>query len=493
MTSSIRAWGISEYREALDSQQLRCTDAAKDFLADVDRLDRGGPKLHTIIETNPELEAEAEAIDRSGAAPGPARALRGIPVLLKDNIDTADAMNTTAGSLALLVNRPGADAPLVSRLRDAGALLVGKANLSEWSNFRSSRSTSGWSARGGLTKNPHALDRSASGSSSGSAAAVAAGIVPVAVGTETDGSILGPASHCGVVGIKPTVGLVPSAGIVPISHGQDTAGPLARSVHDAALLLGVLSGDPQRYLDAATIEASGEIRIGIPDVGLWGAHPRVIALFEDTLAALAQLGARLVRDVPLPGLSEITTQPHESVRLLHDLKTDLGSYLRTRTGDGPRDLAELIRFNREHADEELSLFGQDLFESAELTEGPDTEVYRQAVADAVRCGGPSGIDHACAASGVDVIVAPSWEPAYKIDTVNGDGPSRARRASLVRMAAVAGYPGISVPMGLIGGLPVGICMVGPAYSEPVLIRAGRLVERVAGGPFLPRFSVPRSG
>ena len=429
-------------------------------------------------------------------------ALGGVPILLKDNIETRD-MPTTAGSLALVASAPGRDAPLVARLRDAGAVILGKTNLSEWANIRSSSSVSGWSAVGGLTRNPHALDRNACGSSSGSGAAVAAGLAPAAIGTETDGSIVCPAAINGIVGFKPTVGLVSRTHIVPISHSQDTAGPMTRTVEDAAMVLSVIAGsDP---LDAATIEADARkvdyraaldagalkgARIGVARF-LMGYSPGTDAVFEARLATLRAAGAELVEITDGPDMAAISAG--EMVVLMTELKADLNAYLastdpaqvRTRT------LADVIAFNRAEP-RELALFGQDLFEKAEATRGLDDPAYVAARETSLRLAGVEGIDRLLREHGVVALIAPTTGPAWSIDVVNGDHYLGAAS----QLAAVAGYPHLTVPMGQVQGLPVGMSFIGAKWDDARILSLGHafeLLTRAWGEPGFARSIEGREG
>lgn len=458
----------------------------------IEALDHRGPALASIMELNPEAPAIAAALDQERRAKGPRGPLHGIPVLIKDNIDTGDRMLTTAGSLALAAAPAPRDATIVAALRRAGAIILGKANLSEWANIRSARSTSGWSARGGLVKNPYALDRNTSGSSSGSAAAVAASLAPVAVGTETDGSIVSPASICGVIGVKPTVGLVSRTGIIPISHTQDTAGPMARTVTDAALLLEALAGPDPRDLATASAPrgpvdyrraldpgAARGKRVGVVR-NIPGIAPAVQKVFEAAAADLARLGAVLV-DVTLPRLGEIDA-PELSV-LLHELKADMASYLATRPPGGPRTLEDLVRWNEAHAAEELRYFGQDLFEQA-LAKGPlDAPAYREALATCGKLSRDEGIDKILREASLDLLLAPTGGIAWLSDLVNGD----AFTGSSSTPAAVAGYPSITVPAGAHHGLPVGVSFFGRAYSEPLLLGVAFAYEQATKHRARPTF------
>ncbi|RZJ16398.1 MAG: amidase, partial [Brevundimonas sp.] len=411
-------------------------------------------------------------------------ALGGMPILLKDNIETRD-MPTTAGSLALVGNAPGRDAPLVARLRAAGAVILGKTNLSEWANIRSSHSVSGWSAVGGLTRNPHALDRNACGSSSGSGAAVAAGLAPAAIGTETDGSITCPAAVNGIVGFKPTVGLVSRTHIVPISHSQDTAGPMTRTVEDAAIVLSVIAGtDPA---DAATAEADARkvdyraaldaqslkgARIGVARF-LTGYSPGTDAVFEARLAALRAAGAELVEITDGPDRAAIGAG--EMVVLMTELKADLNTYLASTDPAQvtTRTLADVIAFNRAEP-RELALFGQDLFETAEATKGLDDPAYVAARETAQRLAGVEGIDRLLREHRVVALIAPTTGPAWSIDVVNGDHYLGAAS----QLAAVAGYPHLTVPMGQVQGLPVGMSFIGAKWDDARILSLGHAFEQL---------------
>jgi amidase len=445
------------------------------------RISHYNELLHAVIEVNKDAEAIAEAMDverRAGKLRGP---LHGIPVLVKDNIDSADKMQTTAGSLALVGAKPARDAAVVAKLRAAGAVLLGKTNLSEWANIRSTRSTSGWSGRGGQTHNPYALDRNPCGSSSGSGAATAASLCAAAIGTETDGSILCPSAVCNLVGIKPTVGLVSRAGIIPIAHSQDTAGPMARSVRDAALLLAAIAGplagddrDPAAasakvtdYTAALTGDVKG-MRIGIVRA-LWGGHPEQDQLCEQAVAALQARGVEVVDPVVLPAWPSGDADPELPV-LLYEMKTDLNAYL--ATANAPvTSLAEIIAFNKAHAAQEMPFFGQELFEKAQAF-GPLTDkAYLDARAKCLELA-RGGIDKAMDEHKLDALVAPTAAPAWLNDLVLGDHIA----GGSTQFAAVAGYPSITVPVGFTRGLPVGLSLWGRAWTEAVLIRIAAALE-----------------
>lgn len=455
------------------------------YLDRIEALDRDGPSLRAVIEVNPDAPEAAEAADRERRDGRVRGALHGIPVLVKDNLDTAGRMRTTAGSLALVDSRPPRDASVVRRLREAGAVLLGKANLSEWANFRSTRSSSGWSAVGGQCRNPYVLDRNPSGSSSGSAVAVSADLCPVAVGTETDGSIVSPSSVCGIVGIKPTVGLVDGRGIVPIAHTQDTAGPMGRTVADAAALLAAIArpgAAPSWAVEPAELDpgALRGARVGVAR-NLAGFHPRVDAVFEDALGAIRSLGAELVDPADVPHAAELEEPEYEV--LLYEFKADLEAYLRTRVGEAPRTLDELIAFDRAHADEELRYFGQEHLEKA-AAKGPLTDpAYVEALAACRRLARDEGLDAVLAEHRLDALVAPTDGPAWPTDLVNGDREGGGHSTP----AAVAGYPTVTVPMGFVSELPVGLSFIGRAWSEPVLIGYAFAFEQATRHRRAPRY------
>lgn len=470
--------GVSELKAGLDSGKYTARSLVEKYFARITAIDQAGPKLRSVIETNPDALAIADRLDAERKANKRRGPLHGIPVLVKDNIGTADRMETTAGSLALVGAKPKQDAHLVQRLRDAGAVILGKANLSEWANFRSSRSTSGWSARGGQTKNPHVLDRNPSGSSSGSAAAVAASLAAVAVGTETDGSIVSPSSHCGIVGFKPTVGLVSRTGVIPISHTQDTAGPMTRTVSDAAYLLTALTGvdpadpatakakpapDYTKFLDREGLKGA---RIGVVR-RYFGFNPAVDALIEEALTAMKSAGAVLVDPVGDEDFCRFGI--HEITLMLYEFKAGLNQYLAELGPDSPvKTLAELIEFNDANADRAMPFFGQELFLRAEAC-GPLTDKkYREAIAACRRFSRAEGIDKVMDEHRLDALVAPTNGPAAVTDLIySGRGGGGGGCSSA---AAVAGYPHITVPAGFIRGLPVGVSFFGRAWSEPTLLK-----------------------
>ena len=473
----------------LSSQQL-----TQSYLARIDKLDRRGPNLGSVLETNPRALEIAAALDAERKAHGARGPLHGVPVLIKDNVETSDHMMSTAGSLALRGWFAPQDAPLVERLRAAGAVILGKSNLSEWANFRSTHSISGWSGRGGQCRNPYATDRTPSGSSSGSAVAVSANLCAIAVGTETDGSIVSPASINGIVGLKPTVGLVSRRGIVPISHSQDTAGPLARSVRDAAVMLSIMAGldnadaasvavgdrfqsDYARYVDPKGLNGA---RLGIARRFFADSAP-LNGFLDTCIATLKAAGAVIVdpADLPMHG----STGAAEQEVMLYEFKTDLNAYLKRLPPTFPvRSLSALIRFNEAHRDTEMPLFDQELLRQAEA-KGPLTEkAYKDARAACLKATRSNGIDTVLAQHKLDAIVTLTSGPAWLIDTVNGDADS----GGCSSPAAIAGYPHITVPAGLFRGLPIGLSFFGAAFSEPTLIKLGSGFEAAAPGRTPPR-------
>lgn len=457
--------------------------------AAIERIEELNPRLNAVIAIDPTALDQARALDRMRRARGP---LFGMPILIKDNIETAGPLPTTAGSLALRDNVTNRDAPLVASLRAAGAVIIGKANLSEWANIRSSDSISGWSAVGGQTRNPYALNRNPCGSSSGSGAAVAAGMVPAAIGTETDGSITCPASVNGIVGFKPTVGLVSRTHVVPISHSQDTPGPMTRTVRDAALIMNAIAGTDAA--DPATAEADArreDYTARLSPDALRGTRLGVMRFasgfgtdgaFEAALATLRAQGAELVEITEFEGRDEIGR--NEIVVLLAELKHDLDAYLATLPATvRSRTLADLIAFNRDHADVEMPLFGQDLFEQAQATNGLD-EAYRAARETSLRLAGPEGIDRLLREHNVIALVGPTRSAAWLIDAVHGDQSPGGGGGSL---AAVAGYPHLTVPMGEVRGLPVGLSFIGPKWSDALILSLGYAYEQAADIRLTPRF------
>jgi amidase len=485
---------LSEIGAALSAGSTSSVALTRAYLRRIERLDRTGPQLQSVISVNPEALAQARALDaerKAGRVRGP---LHGVPILIKDNIETRE-LPTTAGALALADNRTQRDAPLVARLRAQGAVILGKTNLSEWANYRSTRSISGWSAVGGLTRNPHALDRNACGSSSGSGAAAAAALAAAAIGTETSGSIVCPASVNGVVGLKPTVGLVSRTHVIPIAASMDTAGPMTRSVRDAALVLNAIAGsdpaDPAtREADARKVdyeaglspEALRGARLGVLRLAQ-GGHPGTDALFEAAIATLKASGAEIV-EVPAPDLAGIG--PLVGPILDTEFKAGVNAYL---AGAAPavrtRSLDAVIAFNAAQAERSMPLFGQELLERAQATRGLDDPAYREALAAARRKAGPEGIDRLIAEHRLDALIAVSGAPAWPSD------PAGASRSAAVAVAtilpAVAGYPHLSVPMGAVRGLPVGLSFIGPAWSEARLLALGHAYEQAAQIRLRPRF------
>jgi amidase len=465
------------------------------YLGRIDDLDRDGPSLHSVIEINADALAAAGQLDRerrSGRVRGP---LHGIPVLIKDNIATADRMETTAGSLALVGHRPPRDAFVAARLREAGAVILGKTNLSEWANFRSTHAVSGWSGRGGLCRSPYALDRNPCGSSSGSGVAAAANLCAVAIGTETDGSIVCPSGANSLVGIKPTVGLVSRSGIIPIAHSQDTAGPMARTVTDAAILLGAIAGiDPR---DPATRESEGKgvadytrfldrgglagVRIGVAREKFFGYSPQTDAVIEAAIDVLRAEGAVIVDPADIPHLGEYDES--EFTVLLYEFKAGLAAYLAELGAAAPQGLADLIAFNESHAAEEMPYFGQEIFTMAEEKGTLDDYAYVEALARDLRLSRVEGLNAVMAEKQLDAIVAPTGGPPWTTDLVNGDHFLGASSTP----AAVSGYPSITVPAGYVFGLPVGLSFIGKPYDEGTLIRLAYAYEQASAVRVPPQF------
>jgi amidase len=483
---------IATLRQAYRSGTLTPEGLTALFLRRIKGIDKAGPSIHAVIETNP----DALSIARKAGREGP---LAGIAILLKDNIDTGDRMLTTAGSLALATKPAPRDATVAAKLRQAGAVILGKTNLSEWANMRSTHATSGWTGRGGLTLNPYVLDHNACGSSAGSGAAVAAGLATVAIGSETDGSIICPASMTGLVGIKPTVGLVSRAGIIPISSSQDTAGPMARSVADAATVLGAIAGsDPRdpatkdadkhatdytRFLDPNALRGK---RIGVVRQ-LAGIEPNADRALEHTIALLRAQGATVVDNVTLPHLKELSE--HELDVMLYEFKHGIDAYLAGRPDQPMKNLADLIAFNDREAAREMPWFGQELFLQAEQ-KGDITDPAYIAMRDANRrLAGPEGIDAALAKDHLDALLAPSWGPAFVNDLVLGDHvvSGDPTVGGVSAPAAIAGYPSITLPVEFAHELPVGVVFFGTKWSEPTLIAIAYGVERQARAFRRPRF------
>jgi amidase len=484
---------IAELSAALARGEVRSTDLVAAYRA---RIEAEDADFNAVAFLNPDADAIAQELDRERAAGKTRGLLHGVPILVKDNIASGDEMMTSAGSLALDGVKAVGDSHVVARLRAAGAVLLGKTNLSEWANFRSTRSSSGWSSRGGQVRNAYFTDRTPGGSSSGSGVAAARGFCAAAIGTETDGSIVSPATMNSLVGIKPTVGLVGRSGIIPISHSQDTAGPMARSVADAAALLSVIAGpDPA---DAATIQAraedftqyldSGSLRgkrIGIARNHA-GFHEAVDTVFETALAALREAGAVLVEDLALPTRDE--TRPHELIVMLTEFKAGLNAYLGALGPDTPvRSLTDVNAFNEQHADRTMPYFGQELLLMAEETGGLEDRVYRTALAASRRLTREEGIDRLLGEHNLDALVAPTASAPWAIDLVNGDNRGGGGSSS---PAAIAGYPSITVPMGYVSGLPVGLSFIAGAWKDGPLIGLAHAFEqslqaRVPPGPARP--------
>jgi amidase len=476
---------IADLQDQTRSGKCTARSLAETYLARIEEIDRRSPALNSVIELNPDALAIAEALDKERGERGARGPLHGIPILIKDNIDTADHMMTTAGSLALEGSRPAKESFVALKLREAGAVILGKTNLSEWANFRSIHSTSGWSGRGGLTRNPYAFDRNACGSSSGSAVAVSANLCAAAIGTETDGSIVLPASINGIVGIKPTVGLVSRVGIIPISHTQDTAGPMCRSVRDAATMLSAIVGiDPEdeatagsatrsksdytAFLDPDGLKAA---RIGVVRT-LFGYHESVDALIEESIVAMKKQGAILVDPANLESLGKLRAS--EITVLLYEFKADLNVYLARRgPGANVHTLKEIIDFNDRNREREMPYFGQDLLLKAEAMGPLRSAEYLDAMATNRRLARAEGIDAVMDKFQLDALAAPTIGPAWITDLINGDHVSGASSSP----AAIAGYPHITVPAGFVSGLPVGISFFGRAWSEPTLIKLAYAFEQ----------------
>ena len=469
---------VTDLQAALAAGRVTSAMLVDAYAARIAALDRQGPGLRAVQELNPDASAIARMLDAErgrGTVRGP---LHGIPVLLKDNIATADRMENTAGTLSLVGARVREDAFVAARLRAAGAVILGKASMTEWANFKGAPGLSGWSARNGQGRNPYALDRSPRGSSSGSAIAVAASLVAASVGTETDGSIVAPAAGNGVVGIKPTVGLTSRTRVIPISVTQDTIGPFGRTVADAAVLLGAMTGidpadeataasagraytDYTRFLDAQALRGA---RIGVPREGYWGYSAKTDAVIERALAVMRDLGAHIVDPVVIPHFDRRVLDPVERTVMLYEFKAGVNAYLAGVTGAPVKSLTDVIAFNRGDPAANLPFTGQELLERADAKAGLDAAEYLEARETCARLG-RGGLDAAFAQHRLDALLAPTTTPAWPIDVVNGD-PAR---ESAAKSAAIAGYPLVSVPAGMVQGLPVGLTFMGPAWSEPILI------------------------
>ena len=490
-------WTISELQQRMESGELTSRRIAELYLQRISEIDKEGPYLNSVMELNPDALEIADTLDAERRAGKTRGALHGIPILIKDNIDTADRMQTTSGSLALEGHIAAKDAFIVKQLRKAGALILGKTNLSEWANFRGKRSVSGWSSRGGLTRNPYALDRSASGSSSGSGAAVAANLCVAAVGTETDGSIISPAQTTGIVGIKPTLGLVSRSGIIPIAHSQDTAGPMARTVADAAILLGAMAGidgqDPatrggrkrgtSNYTRLFELDGLKGARIGIAR-NMAGTNPRILKVFEHCIEVMKHLGAVIVDPADVPNFDKFGRTEVEV--LLYEFKADLNKYLKSVDGNGlVHSMEDVIRFNEENSHRVMPYFGQERMLEAQEKNSLRDKKYRDALAKNLRLTRRDGIDAAMRKHKLDALVVPSGGPAWLIDLVNGDATNWDMEST--SPPAVAGYPHITVPAGYIFGLPVGISFIAQAWQEPALIRYAYAFEQATQFRRQPRF------
>ncbi len=476
---------ISDMQALMVAGDLTAVSLTEGYLARIDAIDRTGPTLNAVIELNPDALAIAAQLDAERAAGDVRGPLHGIPILLKDNIDTGDRMATSAGSLALANHHAAQDGAVAANLRRAGAIILGKTNLSEWANFRSSKSSSGWSSRGGQTRNPYALDRTPCGSSSGSGVAVSANLCAAAIGTETDGSVVCPSHHAGIVGIKPTVGLVSRTGIVPISHSQDTAGPMARTVTDAAILLGALTGADER--DPATAASQGRstddytqfldldglrgARIGVAR-NYFGFHPLVDAIMERAIVTLRAAGAVIVDPANIATAKQFGDD--EYTVLLYEFKAGLNAYLADIDPALPvHSLAELIEFNHLHRERAMPYFGQELFVLAQEKGDLAEETYRQARSESLRLAGRGGIDATLDEYDLDALIAPTGGPAWLVDWVNGDHYGGGSSSA----AAVAGYPNITVPAGAVYGLPIGLSFIGAAWQEATLIKLAYAFEQ----------------
>ncbi|HEX7737595.1 MAG TPA: amidase [Ktedonobacteraceae bacterium] len=495
---------IAELQARMSAGGLTAVELVRRYKARIEAIDHNGPCLNSVLEVNPDAEEIAAELDEERQRQGPRGPLHGIPLLLKDNIDTHDCMHTTAGSLALLDSTPPLDATVAALLREAGAILLGKLNLSEWANFRSTHSSSGWSARGGQNLNPYALDRTPCGSSSGSGAAVAANLCAAALGTETDGSILCPAGNNMVVAIKPTLGLTSRAGVIPISHSQDTVGPFGRTVADAATVLGAMVGvDPR---DPATSASAGRFftdyrqfldpdglkgaRIGVLRQVYAGFQDKVDLVYNRALEAMEKAGATLVDPADLPNAQEIDSSPDEFTVLLFEFKQDLNKYLAERGDASIRTLEDLIAFNTAHAQEELRFFGQEHFLKAQAIDLDDPETvanYQKALDHNQHRGRDQGIDAVLQQFKLDALVAPTNALPWKIDLLDGDHEIGGSSTP----TSLAGYPAISVPAGFSFWLPVGITFMGTAWSEPTLIKLASGFEAVTKARRPPTF-IPAS-
>ncbi|HUT82885.1 MAG TPA: amidase [Candidatus Bathyarchaeia archaeon] len=491
----MKEYSIKQLQEMMDTGEITAKILVEQFLKRIKDIDKQGPKINAIIELNPDALQIAENLDKERKEQGARGLLHGIPIVIKDNIDTADKMMTTAGSLALDDHLAKYDAFIVQKLRDAGAIILGKANLSEWANFRSRRSSSGWSSRGRQTKNPYVLDRSPCGSSSGSAVAVAANLCVVAIGTETDGSVICPSQINGIVGIKPTFGLVSRSGIIPIAHSQDIAGPMARTVQDATILLSVISGVDEN--DKSTINTKEKIakdyteylvkdglngaRIGVAR-NFFGFNKQVDELMEQAITTMKELGAIIIDPTNLETIQELRDPEYEV--LLYEFKNDLNEYLASHeVVNENRSMKDIIEYNEKNREKIMPYFGQEHFIAAE-EKGPLTdEKYLEALEKCKRISQVEGIDKVITEHELDAIIAPSGGPAWTIDLLNGDRFSGGSSSA----AAVSGYPSITVPLGYIHGLPVGISFFSGAFQEPVLLKLAYAFEQKTKARKSPEF------
>jgi amidase len=490
-------WTITELQEKMEAGELTARQIAELYLQRIEAMDKDGPFINSIIELNPDALDNADKLDEQRKGGKVRGEMHGIPVLIKDNIDTHDKMQTTAGSLALEGNIAAKDAFIVKQLRKAGAVILGKTNLSEWANFRGKNSISGWSSRGGLTRNPHALDRSACGSSSGSAAAIAANLATVAVGTETDGSIICPAQTNGIVGIKPTLGLLSRSGIIPIAHSQDTPGPMARTVTDAAIMLGMMTGidklDPatkssknhrfkkvSKFLDLDGLKG---VRIGVAR-NMAGSNPKIIKIFELCIEVMRQLGAVVIDPVTVPNFDKFSAT---EVEVLHyEFKADLNKYLKALPDDARvHSMEDVIKFNEKNEHRVLQYYGQEHMLAAQEKGTLRDKKYKDALAKNLRLTRKDGIDAVIRKHKLDAIVTPSGGPAWMIDLANGDAVNWDMEST--SPAAVAGYPHITVPAGFVFGLPVGISFFAKAWQDANLIKYAYAFEQATQYRRQPRY------
>jgi amidase len=485
---------IDDLQKAFQSGQYSSHSLTEKYLARIQEIDKAGPMVNAVIELNPDALQIADALEVERRAKGPRGPLHGIPVLIKDNIDTSDRMSTTAGSLALVGSHPPKDAYVAAQLRKAGAVILGKTNLSEWANIRSSHSTSGWSGRGGLTRNPYALDRNPCGSSSGTGAAVSANLCVAGVGTETDGSVVCPSSSNGLAGLKPTVGLVSRSGIVPISHSQDTAGPMARTVRDVAILLGAMAGadaedsatagsrdkvfpDYTKFLDPAGLKGA---RLGVVRK-YFGFNDAVDQLIDTLLGEMKRAGAEIVDPADIPTIGKFDDS--ELMVFYYELKADLAAYLARRGSSSVKNLKDVIEFNELNRGREMPYFGQDIFLKSEQKGPLSSKEYLDALALSHQLSRAEGIDFVMDKFKLDALVAPTAGPAWITDLINGDHAAGNSSSA----AAVAGYPNINVTAGYLWGLPVGISFFGRAWSEPTLLKIAYSFEQLTKARQKPRF------